>query len=123
MKREIHMSQMEDMLSMQLEFISKINDLIIYDKEHSENPEKTKWLEGFCQTQEKALDMATILFNKHKEEILAKEKEVLKAKDEAKKEQAARVKAEHKQMEEKRAIQADLEKAKTEEGSLFEGME
>lgn len=117
------MSQMEDMLSMQLEFISKINDLIIYDKEHSENPEKTKWLEGFCQTQEKALDMAAILFNKHKEEILAKEKEVLKAKDEAKKEQAARAKAEHKQMEEKRAIQADLEKAKTEEGSLFEGME
>lgn len=123
MKREIHMSRMEDMLSMQLEFINKINDLIIYDKEHSENPEKTKWLEGFCQTQEKALDMAVTLFNKHKEGILAKEKEELKAKEEAKKSQAAKEKAQRKQEEEQQAIKADLEKAKTEEGSLFEGLE
>lgn len=114
MKREIHMSQMEGMLSMQLEFINTINDLIIYEKENSENPEKTKWLEGFCQTQEKALDMAVRLFNKHKKALLDKEKEELKAKEEAQKERAAREKAQRKQVEEKQAIEA---------GSLFEGLE
>ena len=64
---------METAFSMQLEFINVINNLITYDKEHAEMPEKTKYLQAFCDTQERALDEALRLLDKHREALLADE--------------------------------------------------
>ena len=64
---------MEQAFTMQSEFIKGIKKLIDYDKTHSEQPENTKLLEGFCETQEKALDKALLLLQKHKNELLAEE--------------------------------------------------
>ena len=49
-------SMMERTFSMQLDFLKAIRSLIAYDKEHSQEPEKTRFLEAFCDTQEKALN-------------------------------------------------------------------
>lgn len=115
MEKKLTVSQLEKMFSMQIEFMNAIRNLIVYDEEHAEIPEKTKWLEGFCDTQEKALDVAIRILNKHKQSLLVKEEESLRKKEEAKKEKEDKAKAERKKIEE--------EKAKTEEGSLFEGLE
>lgn len=109
-------SMMERTFSMQLDFLKDIRSLIAYDKEHSQEPEKTRVLEAFCDTQEKALDMAVLLLNKHKEALLAEEKaqkEAQRAKDTAKQKEEAQ----------KKAIEDDLKKAETEEGSLFAGLD
>lgn len=123
MKNEMHVTDMERMFSMQLDFLSLIRNLIIYDKEHSEEPERTKFLEGFCDTQEKALDMAVLLLNKHKKSLLAEEKAKKDAEQKAKKEEQAKTQAERKKEAEEKAIEADLEKAKNDEDSLFAGLE
>ena len=67
-------SMMERTFSMQLDFLKVIRNLIAYDKEHSQEPEKTRFLEAFCDTQEKALNMAVLLLNKHKDTLLDEEK-------------------------------------------------
>ena len=90
-------SMMERTFSMQLDFLKAIRGLIAYDKDHSQEPEKTRFLEAFCDTQEKALNMAVLLLNKHKDSLL----------EEA----------------QKKAIEDDLKKAETEEGSLFAGLD
>ena len=109
-------SMMERTFSMQLDFLKVIRNLIAYDKEHSQEPEKTRFLEAFCDTQEKALNMAVLLLNKHKDTLLDEEKaqkEAKRAKDTAKQKEEAQ----------KKAIEDDLKKAETEEGSLFAGLD
>ena len=64
-------SMMEQTFSMQLDFLKAIRSLVAYDKDHSQEPEKTRFLEAFCDTQEKALNMAVLLLNKHKDSLLA----------------------------------------------------
>lgn len=101
---------------MQLDFLKVIRNLIAYDKEHSQEPEKTRFLEAFCDTQEKALNMAVLLLNKHKDTLLDEEKaqkEAKRAKDTAKQKEEAQ----------KKAIEDDLKRAETEEGSLFAGLD
>ena len=108
-------SMMERTFSMQLDFLKAIRGLIAYDKDHSQEPEKTRFLEAFCDTQEKALNMAVLLLNKHKDSLLDEEKaqkEAKRAKDMAKQKEEAQ----------KKAIEDDLKKAETEEGSLFAGL-
>ena len=109
-------SMMERTFSMQLDFLKAIRSLIAYDKDHSQEPEKTRFLEAFCDTQEKALNMAVLLLNKHKDSLLDEEKaqkEAKRAKDMAKQKEEAQ----------KKAIEDDLKKAETEEGSLFAGLD
>ena len=109
-------SMMERTFSMQLDFLKAIRGLIAYDKDHSQEPEKTRFLEAFCDTQEKALNMAVLLLNKHKDSLLDEEKaqkEAKRAKDTAKQKEEAQ----------KKAIEDDLKKAETEEGSLFAGLD
>ena len=109
-------SMMERTFSMQLDFLKAIRGLIAYDKDHSQEPEKTRFLEAFCDTQEKALNMAVLLLNKHKDTLLDEEKaqkEAKRAKDMAKQKEEAQ----------KKAIEDDLKKAETEEGSLFAGLD
>ena len=109
-------SMMERTFSMQLDFLKAIRGLIAYDKDHSQEPEKTRFLEAFCDTQEKALNMAVLLLNKHKDSLLDEEKaqkEAKRAKDMAKQKEEAQ----------KKAIEDDLKKAETEEGSLFAGLD
>ena len=109
-------SMMERTFSMQLDFLKAIRSLIAYDKDHSQEPEKTRFLEAFCDTQEKALNMAVLLLNKHKDTLLDEEKaqkEAKRAKDTAKQKEEAQ----------KKAIEDDLKKAETEEGSLFAGLD
>lgn len=69
---------MEQAFSMQMEFINLIRRLINYDKAVAEknrtSPENTKVLDGFCDTQEKALEKALVLLHKHKDALLALEK-------------------------------------------------
>lgn len=72
-------------------------------------------LEGFIETQRKALETAKTLFEKHKPALeLAEREERLKRQEQAKIETA-------KQKEElkKEKVKEDLKKATTEEGSLF----
>ena len=83
-------SMMERTFSMQLDFLKAIRSLIAYDKEHSQEPEKTRFLEAFCDTQEKALNMAVLLLNKHKDTLLDEEKAQKEAKQKA--EEAKRAK-------------------------------
>ena len=104
---------------MQLDFLKAIRSLIAYDKEHSQEPEKTRFLEAFCDTQEKALNMAVLLLNKHKDTLLTEEK----AQKEAEEAQRAKDMVKQKEEAQKKAIEDDLKKAETEEGSLFAGLD
>ena len=111
---------METAFSMQLEFINVINNLITYDKEHAETPEKTKYLQAFCDTQERALDEALRLLDKHKETLLADEASRKQEEEEQKrKAEQTRIKAENKKKAETKAIAKDLKKAKEDSDSLF----
>lgn len=116
-------SMMERTFSMQLDFLKAIRNLIAYDKEHSQEPEKTRFLEAFCDTQEKALNMAVLLLNKHKDDLLAEEKAQKEAKQKAEEAQRAKDTAKQREEAQKKAIEDDLKKAKTEEGSLFAGLD
>lgn len=109
-------SMMERTFSMQLDFLKAIRSLIAYDQEHSQEPEKTRFLEAFCDTQEKALNMAVLLLNKHKDSLLDEEKAQKEAKQKAEE-------AKQKEEAQKKAIEDDLKKAETEEGSLFAGLD
>lgn len=80
-------SMMERTFSMQLDFLKVIRNLIAYDKEHSQEPEKTRFLEAFCDTQEKALNMAVLLLNKHKDTLLDEEKAQKEAKQKSRRSQ------------------------------------
>lgn len=108
---------------MQLDFLKVIRNLIAYDKEHSQEPEKTRFLEAFCDTQEKALNMAVLLLNKHKDTLLDEEKAQKEAKQKAEEAKRAKDTAKQKEEAQKKAIEDDLKRAETEEGSLFAGLD
>lgn len=110
---------METAFSMQLEFINVINNLIVYDKDHSETPEKTKYLQAFCDTQERALDEALRLLDKHKDALLADEASRKEQEEQKRKAEQTRIKAENKKKEKTKAIAQDLKKAKEDADSLF----
>lgn len=116
-------SMMERTFSMQLDFLKAIRSLVAYDKEHSQEPEKTRFLEAFCDTQEKALGMAVRLLDKHKDTLLAEEKAKKEARQKAEEAERAKNTARQKEEAQKKAIEDDLKKAETEEGSLFAGLD
>lgn len=111
----IEMNMTESFIKQQVKCLDMLAELIAYDKEHGDPPEKTRVLEGFIETQRKALETAKTLFEKHKQALeLAEREERLKRQEQAKIE-AAKQKEELK----KEKVKEDLKKATTEEGSLF----
>ena len=92
-----------------------LTELIEYDKQHGDPPEKARVLEGFVETQRKALAMAATLLEKHKPALVAAEKEEREKRQAQAKIEAAKQKEEQK----KTQVKEDLKKATTDEGSLF----
>ena len=99
----IEMNFTESFIKQQIKCLDILSELIAYDKQHGDPPEKTRVLEGFIDTQRKALETATKLFEKHKPALELAERE-----ERLKKEEQKKVK-----------VKEDLQKATTEEGSLF----
>lgn len=111
----IEMNFTENFIKQQIKCLDILSELIAYDKQHGDPPEKTRVLEGFIDTQRKALETATKLFEKHKTALeLAEREERLKREEQAKIE-AAKLKEEQK----KEKVKEDLKKATSDEGSLF----
>lgn len=111
----IEMNFTESFIKQQVKCLDILTELIAYDKQHGDPPEKTRVLEGFIDTQRKALETATKLFEKHKTSLeLAEREERLKREEQAKIE-AAKLKEEQK----KAKVKEDLKKATSDEGSLF----
>lgn len=111
----IEMNFTESFIKQQVKCLDILSELIAYDKQHGDPPEKTRVLEGFIDTQRKALETATKLFEKHKTALeLAEREERLKREEQAKIE-AAKLKEEQK----KEKVKEDLKKATSDEGSLF----
>lgn len=111
----IEMNFTESFIKQQIKCLDILSELIAYDKQHGDPPEKTRVLEGFIDTQRKALETATKLFVKHKMSLeLAEREERLKREEQAKIE-AAKLKEEQK----KAKVKEDLKKATSDEGSLF----
>ena len=105
----------EQFITQQVKCLDILSELIAYDKQNGDPPEKTRVLEGFIDTQRKALETATKLFEKHKTALeLAEREERLKREEQAKIE-AAKLKEEQK----KEKVKEDLKKATSDEGSLF----
>lgn len=111
----IEINYTESFIKQQIKCLDILSELIAYDKQHGDPPEKTRVLEGFIDTQRKALETATKLFVKHKTSLeLAEREERLKREEQAKIE-AAKLKEEQK----KAKVKEDLKKATSDEGSLF----
>lgn len=111
----IEMNFTESFIKQQIKCLDILSELIAYDKQHGDPPEKTRVLEGFIDTQRKALETATKMFVKHKTSLeLAEREERLKREKQAKIE-AAKLKEEQK----KEKVKEDLKKATSDEGSLF----
>ena len=111
----IEMNFTESFIKQQVKCLDILSELIAYDKQHGDPPENTRVLEGFIDTQRKALETATKLFEKHKTALeLAEREERLKREEQAKIE-AAKLKEEQK----KAKVKEDLKKATSDEGSLF----
>lgn len=111
----IEMNFTESFIKQQVKCLDILTELIAYDKQHGEPPENTRVLEGFIDTQRKALETATKLFEKHKTALeLAEREERLKREEQAKIE-AAKFKEEQK----KAKVKEDLKKATSDEESLF----
>lgn len=111
----IEMNFTESFIKQQVKCLDILAELIAYDKQHGDPPENTRVLEGFIDTQRKALETATKLFVKHKTSLeLAEREERLKREEQAKIE-AVKLKEEQK----KAKVKEDLKKATSDEGSLF----
>lgn len=111
----VEMNFTESFIKQQVKCLDILTELIAYDKQHGNPPENTRVLEGFIDTQRKALETATKLFEKHKTALeLAEREERLKKEEQAKIEAAKR-----KEEQKKVKVKEDLQKATTEEGSLF----
>lgn len=111
----IEMNFTESFIKQQVKCLDILMELIAYDKQHGDPPEKTRVLEGFIDTQRKALETATKLFEKHKTALeLAEREERLKKEEQAKIEAAKR-----KEEQKKVKVKEDLKKATSDEGSLF----
>lgn len=105
----------EQFIKQQTECLDMLTELIEYDKQHGDPPEKARVLEGFVETQRKALAMAATLLEKHKPALVAAEKEEREKRQAQAKIEAAKQKEEQK----KTQVKEDLKKATTDEGSLF----
>lgn len=95
----------EQFIKQQTECLDMLTELIEYDKQHGNPPEKARVLEGFIDTQRRALDMAATLLQKHKpalEEAEKAEREKRQAQEKSK-QQSARKKV-------KTQVKEDLKK-------------
>ena len=111
----IEINYTESFIKQQVKALDILSELIAYDKQHGDPPEKTRVLEGFIDTQRKALDTAKKLFEKHKPAL----EEAEKAEREKQQAQAKIEAAKRKEEQKKAKVKEDLQKATTEEGSLF----
>ena len=105
----------EQFIKQQTECLDMLTELIEYDKQHGDPPEKARVLEGFIDTQRRALAMAATLLEKHKPALEAAEKAEREKRQAQEKIEAAKRKVESK----KTQVKEDLKKATNEEGSLF----
>ncbi len=105
----------EQFIKQQTECLDMLTELIEYDKQHGNPPEKARVLEGFIDTQRRALDMAATLLQKHKPALEEAEKAEREKRQAQEKIEAAKRKEESK----KTQVKEDLKKATSEEGSLF----
>ena len=111
----IEMNFTESFIKQQVKALDILSELIAYDKQHGDPPEKTRVLEGFIDTQRKALETATKLFEKHKTALELAEREERLKREEQVKIEAAKLKEEQK----KEKVKEDLKKATSDEGRLF----
>lgn len=111
----IEINMTENFLKQQIRCLDILSELIVYDKEHGTPPEQTRVLEGFIDTQRRAIDMAKKLLEKHKPALEEAEKAELEKQQAQAKIEAAKRKEEQK----KEKVKEDLQKATTDEGSLF----
>lgn len=105
----------EQFIKQQTECLDMLAELIEYGKQHGDPPEKARVLEGFIDTQRRALNMAAKLIKKHKPALEAAEKAEREKRQAQEKLEAAKRKEESK----KTQVKEDLKKATTDEGSLF----
>lgn len=116
-------NQCTQFLKMQNECLDMLLYLMEYDKEQEEKTgekaEKSFALKAFVDTQKKALAMAELLLEKHKDSLLEIER---KAEEEEKKKREAEM-AKRKAEQKKEAVKKDAKKAKADETSLFAEME
>ena len=64
----------EQFITQQVKCLDMLTELIEFDKQHGDPPEKARVLEGFIDTQRRALDMAAKLLEKHKPALEEAEK-------------------------------------------------
>ena len=105
----------EQFITQQVKCLDMLTELIEFDKQHGDPPEKARVLEGFIDTQRRALDMAAKLLEKHKPALEEAEKAEREKQEAQEKIEAAKRKEESK----KTQVKDDLKKATTDEGSLF----
>ena len=111
----INVNRTQSFIKQQTECLDILAKLIEFDKQHGNPPERARVLEGFIDTQRRALDMATKLLEKHKPALEEAEKA-----EREKREAEAKIKAARQKEEQKKTqVTKDLLKATTEEGSLF----
>ncbi len=110
-----NIQQIKRQFTMQVEFLDCIEELIVYDKAHAEVPEKTYFLQAFCDTQRKALQIAQQLAGKHENALLAEQEK--KQKDRA--EQERKKRQEIQRQKEQELAEKCLHDAETDETSLF----
>lgn len=111
----IEMNFTESFIKQQIKCLDILSELIAYDKQHGDPPEKTRVMEGFIDTQRKALETAEKLFEKHKPAL----EEAEKAEREKQQAQAKIEAAKRKEEQKKAKVKEDLQKATSDEGSLF----
>ena len=105
----------EQFITQQVKCLDMLTELIEFDKQHGDPPEKARVLEGFIDTQRRALDMAAKLLEKHKPALEEAEKAEREKQQAQEKIEAAKRREESK----KTQVKEDLKKATTDEGSLF----
>lgn len=111
----MNIKEIERFTDMQLNFLAMIDEIVKYDQENGKPAENTRVLTAFCDTQRRALDVIKKLVEKHKPAIEEAEKKEREKQEAAQKLEAAKKKEETK----KENIKKDLEKAKTDDTSLF----
>ena len=111
----IEMNFTESFIKQQIKCLDILSELIAYDKQHGDPPEKTRVMEGFIDTQRKALETAEKLFEKQKPAL----EEAEKAEREKQQAQAKIEAAKRKEEQKKAKVKEDLQKATSDEGSLF----
>ena len=111
----MNIGEIESFTKTQFQFLDMIAEIVKYDHENGKPAENTRVLTAFCDTQRRALEMVQKLIEKHKPAIEEAEKKKREKQEAARKLEAAKKKEETK----KENIKKDLEKAKTDDTSLF----